>query len=136
MQLLVIDSSITVAWFIPEERTAETQIVFDRVIEDGAIVPNHWSLEVGNALLIALRRHRLSARQRRDALDQLVALQLTTETVDRAWAETLELAERFRLTLYDACYLELALRRGLPLASLDMDLRAAADRLNVPVFGL
>jgi predicted nucleic acid-binding protein len=102
------------------------------------VVPLHWRLEVGNALLMALRRSRLSAAQRDDALAQLIRLQLTTdtETNDRAWTESLHLAERFRLTLYDACYLELAQRRRLSLASLDAELRAAAQVLHIPVLGL
>jgi predicted nucleic acid-binding protein len=134
----VIDCSVTVAWFIPQERTEATQILLDQVIEDGAMVPLHWRLEVGNALLMALRRSRLSAAQRDDALAQLIRLQLTTdtETNDRAWTESLHLAERFRLTLYDACYLELAQRRRLSLASLDAELRAAAQVLHIPVLGL
>jgi predicted nucleic acid-binding protein len=134
----VIDCSVTAAWFIPQERTEATQILLDQVIEDGAVVPLHWRLEVGNALLMALRRSRLSAAQRDDALAQLIRLQLTTdtETNDRAWTESLHLAERFRLTLYDACYLELAQRRRLSLASLDAELRAAAQVLHIPVLGL
>ena len=70
MELLVLDSSVTVAWFVPDEGTAEIRTVFDRVIEDGAVVPIHWRLEVGNALLIATRGRRISAEQRRDALVQ------------------------------------------------------------------
>lgn len=138
MPSIVIDSSVTVAWFIPQERTEATQVLFDQVIEDGAVVPLHWRLEVGNALLMALRRSRISAAQRDDALDQLVRLQLTTdvETNDRAWTASLYLAERFRLTLYDACYLELAQRRNLSLASLDGDLRAAAQVLHIGLLGL
>ena len=138
MELLIIDSSVAVAWFVPDERTTATQSVFDRVIEEGALVPLHWRLEVGNALLVALRRHHISAEQRHVALDQLLNLQLATdpETIDRAWTGTLDLAERHRLTLYDAAYLELAIRSGLALASLDLDLRDAARRMNVPLFGL
>jgi predicted nucleic acid-binding protein len=135
---IVIDSSVTVAWFVPEERTEATQILFDQVIEDGALVPLHWRLEVGNALLMAQRRKRMSDAQRHDALDQLLRLQLTTdvETNERAWIASLALAERFRLTLYDACYLELAQRSGLPLASLDGDLCAAAQAVRIPLLGL
>jgi predicted nucleic acid-binding protein len=138
LSLLIIDSSITVAWFIPQERTEATQILFDQVTEDGGVVPLHWRLEVGNALLMAQRRSRISAVQRHVALDQLVRLQLTTdaETSDRAWTVSLHLAERFHLTLYDACYLELAQRLALPLASLDNDLRAAAQKLGIEVLGL
>ena len=123
---------------MPEEGTAETRTLLDRVIEDGALVPIHWSLEVGNALLIALRGRSISTEKRRDALAQLVNLQITIDrqTLDEAWGTTLALADRFRLTLYDACYLELAQRRGLPLASLDQDLRKAARALDIPLLGV
>jgi predicted nucleic acid-binding protein len=129
----VIDGSVTVAWCIPEERTSRTQALLDKVIEAGAVVPFHWWIEVGNALLVATRRARISVAQRQTALTQLDALQLMTdpETLDRLWTATLDLADRFRLTLYDACYLELALRRGLPLATLDRDLTAAGQALGL-----
>jgi predicted nucleic acid-binding protein len=135
--LLVIDSSITVAWLVPDERSAETQRTLDRVIENGAVVPIHWRLEVGNALLMALRRRRLSVHQRNEALDLLLSLQLTTDddTIERAWIVTLDIAERFQLTLYDACYLELAKRRRLPLATLDRELRDAAQQIGVELAG-
>jgi predicted nucleic acid-binding protein len=100
----VIDGSVTVAWCIPEERTSRTQALLDKVIEAGAVVPFHWWIEVGNALLVATRRARISVAQRQTALTQLDALQLMTdpETLDRLWTATLDLADRFRLTLYDA----------------------------------
>ncbi|MGZ9086629.1 MAG: type II toxin-antitoxin system VapC family toxin [Rhodoplanes sp.] len=134
----VIDGSVTVAWCIPEERTSRTQALLDKVIEAGAVVPIHWWIEVGNALLVATRRARISVAQRRTALTQLAALQLLTdpETLDRLWTATLDLADRSRLTLYDACYLELALRRGLPLATLDRDLRAAGQALGLTLLGV
>jgi predicted nucleic acid-binding protein len=134
---LVIDSSVTVSWFIPEERDAQSQILFDRVTEDGAVVPIYWPFEVGNALLLALRRRRITTEQRSDALVQLVGLQITIDraTLDHAWSAALDLADRFGLTLYDACYLELAQRRSLPLATFDKELNAAGRRLGLPVLG-
>jgi len=62
-------------------------------------------------------------------------LSVDPDTLSHAWSETTALADRFRLTLYDACYVELALRRRLPLASLDGDLRAAARALDIPLLG-
>lgn len=135
--MLVIDSSITVAWFVPDERSSETQRTLDRVIEHGAVVPIHWRLEVGNALLMALRRRRITVPQRNEAFDLLLSLQLTTDddTIDLAWIVSLDIAERFQLTLYDACYLELAKRRRLPLATLDRELCAAAQQIGVELVG-
>jgi predicted nucleic acid-binding protein len=134
---LVLDSSVTIAWFMPDEHSSAPQQVLERVADDGAIVPMLWALEVGNALLFAVRRNRISTDLRLAVLTQLAALPLSVDpdTLSHAWSETTALADRFRLTLYDACYLELALRRHLPLASLDGDLRAAARALNIPLLG-
>jgi predicted nucleic acid-binding protein len=134
----ILDSSAAVAWFVPDERNSQAQSLLDQIIEEGAVVPLHWALEVGNALLMAMRRRRISVDQRRRALDQFVDLQLTVdnETTERAWTRSLELADRFQLTLYDACYLELAQRRALPLATLDRDLRAASEKLGINLLGI
>jgi len=134
---LVLDSSVAIAWFMPDEHSSAPQQVLERVADDGAIVPMLWALEVGNALLFAVRRNRISTDLRLAVLTQLAALPLSVDpdTLSHAWSETTALADRFRLTLYDACYLELALRRHLPLASLDGDLRAAARALDIPLLG-
>jgi predicted nucleic acid-binding protein len=123
---------------MPDEDTANSRAVLNQVIEDGAIVPIHWQIEVGNALLVAMRGRRISPEKRNDALAQLLKLTITTDrqTADEAWGISLDLADRFRLTLYDACYLELAQRRGVPLATLDKDLRKAAKALDIPLLGV
>jgi predicted nucleic acid-binding protein len=84
------------------------------------------------------RRRRLDAERRAQLAALLHALPVTidSETADRAWTATAELAERFGLSVYDAAYLEVALRRALPLASLDRALRAAAMTTGVEVFGM
>jgi predicted nucleic acid-binding protein len=135
---LVLDGSATVAWLIPDERTAASQRVLDQVGDNGAIVPMLWRLEIGNALLLAVRRKRMSKPDRAEALSKLsdLPIEIDTETFIHAWASTLALADRFNLTLYDACYLELAQRRGLPLATLDKDLRKAAKALDIPLLGI
>ena len=86
---------------------------------------------------MAVRRHRIDADFRRAALADLALLDITTDpyTDSFAWGETLTLADRFRLTLYDAAYLELAQRRTLPLATLDKELCDAASALGVRVLG-
>lgn len=135
---LVLDSSVTLAWFLPDERRAEIDALLDRVSVEGAVVPGLWPIEVGNAFLAAERQKRMSAMQRGKALRALAMLpiQFDAETVVHAWATALSLAEAHRLTLYDAVYLELAVRRSLPLASLDRDLRAAGSALNVALLGI
>jgi predicted nucleic acid-binding protein len=134
---LVLDGSITIAWFMPDERTAGTQRVLDQVTQEGAAVPALWCLEVGNTLLLAARRRRISPDDCATAITTLEELPIETdsETASQAWDATFQLAGQFRLTLYDACYLELAQRRNLPLATLDRDLRAAGDALGIEVLG-
>ena len=135
---LVLDGSATVAWLMPDERTAPSQQVLEQVGDKGAIVPMLWSLEIGNALTLAVRRKRISRDERAAALAKLSDLPIETdsETFVHAWTSTLALADRFKLTLYDACYLELAQRRELPLATLDNDLRKAAKALGIPLLGV
>ena len=134
---LVLDSSATLAWIYSDEVTEGIRQLFDTVADTGAFVPALWRLEVANSLTIAVRRGRIDAEFRRAALDDLAMLEITTDnqTDTHAWAETLQLADRFRLTLYDAAYLELAHRRGVPLATLDEDLSAAALALGLNVLG-
>jgi predicted nucleic acid-binding protein len=134
---LVLDSSATLAWIYSDETTAAIQQLFDTVADTGAIVPVLWRLEVANSLTIAMRRGRIDAAFRRAALDDLALLDITSDahTDTHAWAETLVLADRYRLTVYDAAYLELAQRRALPLATLDEDLGAAASTLGLRVLG-
>jgi predicted nucleic acid-binding protein len=109
--------------------------VFERVIESGAWVPALWRLEVANVLEMGVRKRRSSASFRDAALADLAQLPIAVdpETDRQAWGPIAKLAARHRLTVYDAAYLELARRRGLPLATLDQDLRAAADAEDVPL---
>ena len=135
---LVLDGSATVAWLIPDERAAASQRVLDRVGDYGAVVAMLWRLEVGNALTLAVRRKRISRTERADALAKLsdLPIEADSETFIHAWTSTIALADRFNLTLYDACYLELAQRRAFPLATLDKDLRKAAKALDIPLLGV
>jgi predicted nucleic acid-binding protein len=134
---LVLDSSATLAWIYSDEVTEEIRQLFETVADTGALVPALWRLEVANSLTVAVRRGRIDAEFRRAALDDLALLDITTDpyTDTHAWAETLRLADRFGLTMYDAAYLELAHRRGVPLATLDQDLSAAASTLGLRVLG-
>ena len=134
---LVLDSSATLAWIYSDETTDAIRALFDQVADAGAVVPSLWRLEVANSLTIAVRRGRIDVDFRRAALADLALLDITTDqrTDPQAWGETLNLADRFRLTVYDAAYLELAQRRVLPLATLDDDLCAAAAALGVRVLG-
>ena len=129
---LVLDASLALAWLFEDECTPAVDAVLTRVAAAGARVPALWRLEVGNALQTAIRRRRIDAAFRDQALQRLAALPITTDsdTDIHAWTTTLALADRFGLTLYDAAYLELAQRRALPLVSLDEALREAAHKLG------
>ena len=135
MVMCVLDASITIAALIEEERSDEARGVLRAIIDKSAVVPGLWALEVGNILLILERRRALSGIARREHLDDLSRLPIVVdhETTARAWRDTMALAERHRFTLYDAAYLELSLRRQLPLATFDEALRKAAAALNVQV---
>jgi predicted nucleic acid-binding protein len=130
---VVLDSSATLAWIYCDETTEAIRLLYERVADEGALVPVLWRLEVANALTLAVRRGRIDAEFRDAALRDLAVLDVVadSQTGAHAWAGTLHLADAHRLTLYDAAYLELALRYALPLASLDRDLCAAASRAGV-----
>lgn len=134
---LVVDSSIALAWIYQDEATNPVRQICDLVIEQGAWVTGLWRLEVANVLETGVRRGRTDAKFRDATLADLalLPLQLDVETDRHAWGATLRLAERHKLTLYDAAYLDLALRRSLPLATLDPELRAAARAENVLLLG-
>jgi predicted nucleic acid-binding protein len=134
---MVLDSSATLAWVYSDEITEPIRQVFNLVGENGAWVPGLWKLEVANILEMGARRGRHDAAFRNSTLADLALLPISvdTETDRQAWGATLQLSERHGLTLYDAAYLELALRRGLPLASLDAELRRAAQAEGVVVVG-
>lgn len=134
---LVLDSSMTLAWYFEDEQTAAAREVLRGVAGGGAVVPSLWRLEVANGLQAALRRKRITTAFRDASLADLasMAIEIDDETDRWAWAATLGLADRRGLTLYDAAYLELALRRKLPLATRDAQLARAALAEHVPLLG-
>jgi predicted nucleic acid-binding protein len=134
---LVLDSSVTLAWLYSDEITEPIQRIFEAVAEQGAVVPALWKLEIANSLTVAVRRGRIGRDFRRAALSDLAMLEIATDphTETNAWGQTVELADRCDLTVYDAAYLELALRRRLPLATLDEKLRVGAASCGVEVLG-
>src|SRR5215210_6196441 len=135
---LVLDSSLTLAWIYLDELTPTTLRLSQSISETGAWVPSIWRLEVANSLYVSLWRRRIDRAFRDRAIDDLsrLAISVDAATDEFAWTMTLALSDRFRLTLYDACYLELAQRRALPLATLDKDLRKAAKALDIPLLGV
>ena len=134
---LVLDSSVALTWCFEDEHTLATLALLDQITELGAIAPALWPLEVLNALTMAERRGRLVGTQRHQLAGFLrdLPVSLDQETADQAWTITMRLAERYRLTLYDAAYLELAQRLELPLATLDQELRVAGNALGITLLG-
>jgi len=132
---VVLDASMTIAWLFEDERTEAAHAVMRRVVVHGAVVPTLWRLEVANVLRNAARRGRCDEAYVDRSLARLSRLTIRSdeETDRHAWTATLALSREETLTLYDAAYLELAIRKGLPLASCDEALLAAAGRRKVDV---
>ena len=129
----VLDSSATLGWIYVDERTPAALELSERAVASEVWVPSICHLEIANSLQFSVIRGRIDATFRDLSLADLkrLKIQVDNETHAFAWTSTLSFADRFRLTLHDACYLELAQRRALPLATLDQDLRKAADVLGL-----
>lgn len=138
MSALVIDASAALAWCVADERTPASQALLERVAMEGAVVPPLWSLEVSDILLAAERRVRATVAQVNGAIDSLLRLPIVTDQADPAQRarEALALARQHGLRVHVACYLDLALRRALPLATLDPDLQRAARDTGVTLIDL
>lgn len=134
----VLDCSVTMAWCFDDEATSYTNGIRDSLADRRAVVPSLWPLEVANATIAGERRKRLDeARSRRFiALLEALPIDLDGETGRRAFGDIAHLARAHRLSAYDAAYLELAIRRGLPLATLDARLEAAATAAGVTLFAM
>lgn len=134
MSGLVLDASVTLCWLFGDQATAYTDDVLDR-IGGGceALTPTIWPFEIANAMIVGERRKLISHMQVVAFVEALRALGIRAETVDgeRAFGRVLEMARRFRLSAYDASYIELAVRKGWPLSTVDGPLRSAAKAAGV-----
>jgi predicted nucleic acid-binding protein len=131
---LVLDASVAVAWCFDDESSAFPEGVLDLFSAGAeAVAPSIWPLEVANALLVAERRKRISVAQVTALLGRIAQLPVSVENVEpsHAFGQVLSVARQEQLTEYDAAYVELALRRALPLATLDDKLRQAARRVGI-----
>jgi predicted nucleic acid-binding protein len=133
---LVLDASVALAWCFKNEATAAADRVLERLAVEAASVPALWHLEIANVLALSERRRRITPARSVEfiALLATLAIVVDEETPSRALGRVLDLAREERLTTYDAAYVELAMRLGIPLASKDADLCNAAERLGVSVF--
>lgn len=129
----VLDCSVTISWCLVDENDDYANAILAMMPESEAFVPEIWSLEVANTLLVAERRDRISRSQSAQAIALLQSLliQVDEATHTNALSSTLVLGRQEGLAAYDAAYLELALRLGLPLATLDTRLAEAATRCGV-----
>lgn len=130
----VLDASVTVSWFLPDEEHSDALEAWRRSAAEEVCVPLHWWFEVRNTMLMGERKNRISERMTTRSLGRLSLLPITVEPRPDE-ADVLDLARRRRLTFYDAAYLELAQRKGLPLATLDRELVAAARSEGVELVG-
>jgi predicted nucleic acid-binding protein len=130
---IVFDCSVTLAWFLKDERTAFTDTAFELLETAECWVPFVWRLEFPNALLFAERKKRVGREQRIEILDNAAQLYLRTDDVLVDMRSLSALADRRGLTVYDASYLELAARLGCDLITLDRDLAQAATAEGVVV---
>jgi predicted nucleic acid-binding protein len=128
----VLDASVATCWAFADQDHAVARLALERIRTDEALVPSLWWFEIRNALIISERRGQLTAADSGFFLRELSRLRVT---VDRSpeEASVMALARKHRLTVYDACYLELAERQNLALATLDSDLIRVAHEEKRPL---
>ena len=130
----VLDASVALSWHFEDEVSEYAERVLDRLADDTALAPALWALEVVNGLTGAFRRGRIpEARYKRAVqLSSHLRLTLVDVSLDTAFGPVTDLAIQHQLSVYDAAYLHLSIREGLPLATLDDALRVAARRVGLP----
>ncbi len=129
---IVIDNSVFLTWCMGDENDPVAENAMVRIFEEGGVVPRIWWYELRNALLMNERRGRISQQQVWDTLTDSQMLNLSIDD-NHDEAQILNLARQFDLTVYDAAYLETALRRSMHLATLDRKLRTAAEAIGAAV---
>lgn len=129
----VLDASVTTAWLFGDEGTSQTEVLLDRLGAEEAVVPSLWAYEIANVLVIAERRKRITEAQGRQFTRLLSNLPIRVVEAGSAaiWDGAMNAARRYGLTVYDAAYLDLAMREGLSLATQNKALRAAAKTSGV-----
>ena len=128
----VLDNSVVTGWYLPSQATDYSKAVAIRLESDKALVPQLWQLELANVLKTACTKGRLTQAQARQILDTLSQLPIEVDNAAPPGQRPLfELAMRYNLSSYDAVYLELAMRHGLPLATQDEQLKLAATAAGV-----
>jgi predicted nucleic acid-binding protein len=139
MTAFVLDNSVAMRWLLASSKASDqkyAETVLKSLAHAEAIVPNLWHLEAANVLLGATNRKEIeiSAVERFTVQLENLPIAVDTLTANQVFGHTMSLARAYRLSSYDAAYLELALREGLPLATLDKDLLKAAKRSNIEIY--
>lgn len=129
----VLDNSVTIAWFIAAQANDYTRRVGRRAEREQPVVPALWEVEFANVMLVLVRRRTLARHQGAAILGRIAQLRLAVDRADVSPRALYELGERHGISAYDAAYLELAARRGLPLATRDVKLRRAARAAGVAI---
>jgi predicted nucleic acid-binding protein len=133
---LVVDASVALAWALPDESNTYADAVLAAVERDGLRVPELWAREIANGLTVAYLRNRITFADENAFLAALSRLTIESEAASplKIIREGTEAARRYGLTAYDAAYVDLAAREGLPLTTLDRAMRKAAEQAGITVF--
>ena len=129
----VLDTSVTMAWLFEDEATRNTEAILDQLLSEEALVPTLWTYEVGNVLLMAERRKRITEAQGRRFTHLLESLpiRISDPHLNSLWSGAVVIAREHGLSVYDGTYLDLAMREGIPLATSDKALKKAARNVGV-----
>jgi predicted nucleic acid-binding protein len=131
----VIDNSVVMAWCFEDGANSNADTIQDMLIENKAFVPAIWPLEVTNVLLVAERKKRISKAGSGHFIALLSQLPIEVEPsdTDTIFHETISLARQYMLSSYDASYIELAIRKGLPIATQDKAIIRAAKKIQIEI---
>lgn len=130
----VLDNSVVTGWYLGDQASAYTDAIAFKLQDDKALVPPLWQMELANVLKTACTKGKLPITQARQILDVLAQLPIEVDTGPAPGQRQLfELAMRYGLSSYDAAYLELAMRHGLPIATRDEQLKHAASAAGVDI---
>ena len=129
----VLDCSVAMTWCFEDEATTETDKILDHFNQEAAIVPALWHLEVANVIALAERKDRLTENEVMEFWSLVDSLPIVTDTIlpERGRKEIYYLARQHQLTVYDATYLDIAIRYSFPLATLDKELIRIANNIDI-----
>ena len=139
MSRFVMDNSVAMRWLLASEKKSDqtyAEAVLKTLVDVYATVPNLWHLEAANVLITAEKRAELETGDVERFIAQLESLPIQVDpmTAHQGFSRTLSLSKAYKLSSYDAAYLELAIREGLPIATLNKDLLKAAKKANVTIY--